>query len=182
MDARTTLRRRLTAAGIGAALLVGLTGCDLFAPQETLHNAATIVGVSTDVGNVAVRNVALVVSGHSTGPAAVSTTLINESSKTTQLRILHKGASQTISLEPDAILLIGGGGVGGETGSGSGSSGGSTSAPGAASDSGKNIIIRELSSTPGGLEPMTFASGSDAVTIQVPVLDERLPWLSTIAP
>jgi hypothetical protein len=181
MDARTTLRRRLTAAGIGAALLVGLTGCDLFAPQETLHNGATITGVSTDVGQVAVRNVVLVVSGHTTGPAAVVTTLINESSKTTQLKILHKGASQTISLEPQAILIIGGGGAGGET-STSGSSGGSTSAPGSASTSSKDIIIRQLSSTPGGLEAMTFASGSDAVTIQVPVLDERLPWLNTIAP
>ena len=130
---------------VGTGLLLGLGGCDLFAPQETLKNGETSDGVSGTTGDIRVANAVLVTS---TGSSAnLVATLVNTSGRAQRVEIqLESGNSRhSVSVKRASSKQLG--------------------VPGG------TIVIFAGQLDPGSVASMYFqASGESAVKLGVPVL------------
>jgi hypothetical protein len=155
------MRRIRSATGavlLAAALLVGLAGCDLFAPQETLYNGETSDGVSGTTGLVHVVNAVLVTS---TGSSAnLVANLVNTSTQTqrVEIQLESAGASHTVTAKRTYSTQLG--------------------VPG-----GTIVIFTGLRLKPGSLASMYFkAAGVSGVQLGVPVLTGSQPQYHDLTP
>lgn len=153
--------RRFTSASaavlVGAALLVGLSGCDLFAPQETLNNAETSDGVSGTTGPVRVANAVLITTTGRT--ANLVTNLVNSSPDAKEVRIeLESTTTHTVTAEAEASTQLG--------------------VPG-----GTIVIFSGQRLEPGSIASVYFeAAGSTGVQLGVPVLTGAQPQYRDLTP
>lgn len=154
---RRTPARAGAAAALTAALLLLLTGCDLFAPQDTLHIGETSDGVSGTVGEVYVANAVLLTAADGDGPAGLVASLVNQGTSTQEVGIHTSAGSETVSLEPSGVVQLG-------------------------VPDGETVEFDGLDAKPGALTDVTFEVGSDTTTLQVPVLDGALAQYSTLVP
>lgn len=146
------------AVSIAAAILVSMTGCDLFAPQETLYIKEASDGVSGNVGPVFIGNAVIVADSQKVGNLVV--TLINQGSSSENVKIAYGSDSQnqqTISLGPAETKQLG-------------------------TADGTLVYFTELTSIPGSLANVGFTTGDAAVDLQVPVLAGDLPPYTTLTP
>jgi hypothetical protein len=150
------LRRLLGGSAVAVALLAGLTACDLLAPQETLHNEETSVGVSAKVGQVFIGNVVLVsTDGQSANLVA---TLVNETGDTQQADIASaSGQRLSFSLDARDTQQLG-------------------------DPAGEDTLLTGLDAPPGSLTQLTITSGGESVGLQVPVVAGDLPPYHTLTP
>ncbi|MFF1633848.1 hypothetical protein [Leifsonia sp. NPDC058248] len=110
-------KTRIAVAGmLGIAVLVGLAGCDLFAPQETKYITETSDGVSGTTGQVFVGNAVLVTSDGGVGNLVATLVNTDESShhvtvqygpaNTTQEFTVEAGDSLQLGTPGDSIVLV----------------------------------------------------------------------------
>lgn len=162
MDARlrpsgtSAARRRATAAVLGVAVLALLTGCDLFAPQDTKDIHETSDGVSGRVGQVFVGNAVLLTLQSGT-PTNLVASLVNNGDKTEHIDISTKAGSESVTLKPSAVVQVG-------------------------SSNGRTVQFQDLGAKPGALADVTFDTGTETLTLRVPVLDGELPQYQDLAP
>ncbi|MFF1878424.1 hypothetical protein [Leifsonia sp. NPDC058230] len=155
-------RRRLAAAGsliLGAALLAGLTGCDLYAPQETLKIKEAADGVNGSVGDITVGNAVLISSNGNTANLVVTFVNGGDDSRSVQVE-KGSGSPQThsVTVPPGAPVVVG--------------------VPGS-----QLIIFTGLDVIPGALFPVYFTSeGETGDLLDVPVLDGALPQYADLTP
>jgi hypothetical protein len=145
------------AAGLSIAVLLLLTGCDLFAPQETLHIGEASDGVSGTVGDVYVANAVLLTDSGGTGPASLVASLVNQATSSREVSIHTSAGSESVALEASQVVQLG--------------------VPG-----GETVEFDGLGATPGALTDVTFENGSDTLTLQVPVLDGALEQYRDLVP
>ena len=155
---RRTRARAAAGAVIAAAILMAMTGCDLYAPQETKYITEASDGVSGTVGSVFVGNAVIVSNAGRVGNLVV--TLINQGSSSADVQIAYGSSPQnmtTIPLEPAETKQLG-------------------------TSDGTLVYFTELDAIPGSLANVGFTAGSDAVSLQVPVLAGDLPPYNTLTP
>jgi hypothetical protein len=70
------VRRTLTALAAAAVVTVGTAGCQVFSPTQTDYPYLPADGIQANLGNVAIRDLVLVVNG--SGEAIVSGGVVNE--------------------------------------------------------------------------------------------------------
>ena len=142
---------------VGTALLLGLGGCDLFAPQETLKNGETSDGVSGTTGPVRVANAVLITTTGRT--ANLVTDLVNTSGDAKQVRIqLESAATHTVTAKAADSTQLG--------------------VPG-----GTIVIFSGQRLEPGSIASVYFqAAGSSGVQLGVPVLTGALPQYRDLTP
>ncbi|GIT78856.1 hypothetical protein LLS1_05250 [Leifsonia sp. LS1] len=157
MTTRRTRARAGAAAGLSVALLLLLTGCDLFAPQDTLHIGETSDGVSGTVGDVYVANAVLLTAADGTGPASLVSSLVNQATSSRDVSIHTTAGSDSVALEASEVVQLG-------------------------VPDGQTIEFDGLDAKPGGLADVTFENGSDTLTLQVPVLDGALAQYRDLVP
>ncbi|WP_431277944.1 hypothetical protein [Leifsonia poae] len=155
-------RRTLASLGsllLGAAVLTGLTGCDLFAPQETENIKDVADGANGAVGDVTVGNAVLVTSNGKTGNLVV--TFVNSGNDTRTIEVSKgDGATQhhSVSVPPGDPVVVG-------------------------VPENQVIIFTGLDSQPGSLFPVYFtADGETGDLLDVPVLDGALPQYADLTP
>ena len=90
---QTPVRRTLTALAAAAVVTVGTAGCQVFSPIQTDYPYAPADGIQANLGNVAIRDLVLVVNG--SGEAMVSGGVVNESNQavTVQFTPQQQGGS-----------------------------------------------------------------------------------------
>lgn len=142
---------------IGVAVLALLTGCDLFAPQDTKDIEETSDGVSGAVGQVFVGNAVLLTLQSGT-PTNLVASLVNNGDKTEHVAVSTSVGSESVTLKPSEVVQVG------------------------SSDGGQTIQFEKLGAKPGSLANVTFDTGTETLTLQVPVLDGSLEQYKDLAP
>ncbi|MFF2051242.1 hypothetical protein ACFVU2_06520 [Leifsonia sp. NPDC058194] len=155
---RTKVRARAgAAAGLSVAVLLLLTGCDLFAPQDTLQIEETSDGVSGRVGDLYVANAVLLTAADGDGPAGLVASLVNQGTSPLDVSIHTTAGSDSVSLAPSGVVQLG-------------------------VPDGQTIEFDGLDAKPGALTDVTFENGSETLTLQVPVLDGGLTQYRDLVP
>jgi hypothetical protein len=98
------VRRTLTALAAAAIVSVGTAGCQVFSPTQTDYQYAPADGVQANLGNVAIRDLVLVIGG--SGDAVVSGGLVNEGNQPVTIQFAPQqqggsgGSGSEVSLQP----------------------------------------------------------------------------------
>ena len=159
------MNSRLTASvALGAAVLLGTTGCAFITPQGTTVQYSPSDGVTIpDSGPLKVRN-ALIVSEEDGGPGNMIAAVVNETDESHTLHIeLGEGASaQEITVRVPARSAVSLGNPAGDT---------------------PPLEIDAVDGPPGATVPVYFQSGdAEGVLWQVPVLDGALDYYGELLP
>ncbi len=154
------MKAKITAAvALTCGILVGLSGCDLFAPQETMNIVEASDGVSGTTGEIFVGNAVIITTTGKIGNLVV--TLVNRDHLTHPVEIQHGVQQrQTVNLTvgPAASKQLG--------------------TPG-----NTLVFITNLNAMPGSLAPVYFDSGNNTgVLLNVPVLTGAQPPYSDLTP
>ena len=144
---------------VAAGLIAGLAACDAVTPQWTTHSYAPSDGVSGELGPVHVRNAFLVTDGGSRASLIVAFVNSDTSPRTVQVQYTADGSVQTTSVNVPAGQLLSVG-------------------PGRQS----TVTLSGLTAKAGSLLPIGMSAGGPFVTLQVPVLDNRLSGYTTLTP
>lgn len=145
------------AAGLSVAVLLLLTGCDLFAPQDTLHIEETSDGVSGTVGDLYVANAVLLTAADGEGPAGLVASLVNQGRSSLDVSVHTTAGSESVSVEPSGVVQLG-------------------------VPDGETVEFDGLDAKPGSLTDVTFENGAETLTLQVPVLDGGLAQYRDLVP
>ncbi|WP_194410935.1 DNA modification methylase [Microbacterium cremeum] len=155
--------RLLASLAVGAALVLGTTGCSMVSPQATTIDYAAAEGINVfESGPVQVRN-AQIVADESGSEGNFVAALINETDESHTLRIeFGEGSSRvsvTVRVPANRTLSLG------------------------AEDGEEPILIEDLDTPPGADIVAFFQSGDAAGELtSVPVLDGTLDYLAPLAP
>jgi hypothetical protein len=155
------VRARIAATVVLAAgILVGTSGCNLFAPQATLLHYDPSDGVSGSVGDIDVRN-ALLISDDGTS-ANFIVTLINQGDSSRQINVQYESDSgkvtDQVTVEERSTVTLG------------------------AQDS-PSVTLRDVDAQPGSLFPVFVQYGDETgAELLVPVLEGTLSEYSTLTP
>jgi len=149
-------RRRVSAALVAVAVLGLLTGCDLFAPQDTKYIQETADGVNGDVGEIFIGN-AVLLTQESSSPTSLVATLINQGESSEEVRIVTSAGSETVTVKPAESVQLG-------------------------TSDGQSVTFDGLDAQPGALADVTFQTSTMTETLQVPVLDGSLPQYQDLVP
>ncbi|AZS37602.1 hypothetical protein CVS47_02242 [Microbacterium lemovicicum] len=151
--------RLIASVALGAAVLLGSTGCSLISPQATLIQYAPSDGVEVmGTGALKVRNVLVVANEAGTAGNLVAA-IVNESDEPQTLDIDVDNGTITDSIRVPAN---------------------STVSLGTAED--EPLLLEGIDAQPGSLLPIYFTSGDQGSLAQVPVLDNTLEYLRDLAP
>jgi hypothetical protein len=152
-------KTRIAVAGmLGIAVLVGLAGCDLFAPQETKNITETSDGVSGTTGQVFVGNAVLVTTDGEVGNLVA--TLVNTDDTSHQVTVQYgaKAVTQGFTVEGNASLQLG--------------------TPGD-----PIVLVQDPDVIAGALFPVSFQQAdTTAITLDVPVLTGAEPPYTDLTP
>jgi hypothetical protein len=149
-------RRRAAAAIVGVAVLGLLTGCDLFAPQDTKYIQETADGVNGDIGAIFIGNAVLLTTDPS-GTTSLVATLVNQGEKNEDVRISTVSGTETVTVKPAESVQTG-------------------------TPDGQAVLFEGLGAKPGSLAYVTFETSTVTETLNVPVLDGGLPQYKDLAP
>lgn len=145
------MKRNLISRGGGVALalalLTGTTGCVVTSPAQTTKTMAPGDGVNVDMGDLHLRNLALV-GGGTDGAATVTGTVDNQTGEDVTLTLAtEEGAKASAKVAAGEALTL--------------------SAP-----DGETVTLDKLSAKPGDMVELVLDTGNDdARTATVPVLD-----------
>ncbi|WP_127820163.1 DNA modification methylase [Microbacterium sp. CPCC 204701] len=155
--------RLIASLAIGAALVLGTTGCSMVSPQATTINYAAAEGVNVfESGPVQVRN-AQIVADESGSEGNFVAALLNETDESHTLRIEFGEGSSRVSVDvrvpANTTLSLG------------------------SEDGEEPILVEDLDTPPGADVVAFFQSGdSEGELTSVPVLDGTLDYLAPLAP
>ncbi|MGO1770089.1 MAG: DNA modification methylase [Microbacterium sp.] len=151
--------RSLASVALGAAVILGATGCGAITPQATTVQYSASDGVNVDLPDdapVTVLN-ALLVTGEDSTDAGFIAALVNRTSDDQTVTISWDGGSAAIEVPGETTLSFG------------------------ASE--EPLLLQNVSSAPGASEEMVFQSGgTEAVAQKIQVFDEELEQFSGLAP
>ena len=155
--------RPIASLAIGAALVLGITGCSMVSPQATTINYAAAEGVNVfQSGPVQVRN-AQIVANESGSEGNFVAALLNRTDEPHVLRIEFGEGSSRNALEVRVPA--------------------NTTVSLGAEDAEEPILIEDLDTLPGADIAAYFQSGdSEGELTSVPVLDGTLDYLAPLAP
>lgn len=153
---RRAARRRVAGVIVGVAVLGLLTGCDLFAPQDTKYIVETADGVNGDIGAIFIGNAVLLTTDPS-GSTSLVATLVNQGEKDEDVRISTDSGSETVTVKPAESVQLG-------------------------TSEGQSVLFEGLGAKPGSLAYVTFQTSTETETLNVPVLDGALPQYQDLAP
>jgi hypothetical protein len=145
---------------VAAGILLGTTGCNLYAPQATTIHYDASDGVSGDVGDLAIRNAILLTEDDENGNLLVH--VVNSSAEDVELLVQYEGVDEKV----DQTITV---------------PGNSTTEIGV--DGGESVAVESPDATAGSLFPVYFQYGDFTGTeLLVPVLDGSLAAYSTLVP
>ncbi|MBZ4488141.1 DNA modification methylase [Microbacterium sp. cx-55] len=155
--------RLIASIALGAAVVLGTSGCAMLAPQSTTiqYSASDGINVPAGSGPVAVRN-ALIVANEDGTEGNLVAAIVNPGDSPEVLNIqVGEGSSAiplTVRMPAATTKSLGDG----ET---------------------DPLLIEDLDAVPGSTVSLYFQSGdSEGVRIDVPVLDGSLDYLAPLAP
>lgn len=156
------MRRRLFAPlALAFSVVLGATGCALNAEIATQKDYDPSDGVGTEVGELALRNIMLII--NSAGDANLVMTVVNTGGEDVSLRVQHTDGSREINETLDiagtpALTRIG-------------------------DDPAEGIVLSGSEVVPGGLAPVYFQyADNPGELVMVPVLDGTLPEYELLVP
>ena len=154
--------RSAAAVAISVVSLSGVAGCAVFSPPTVLRPYVPSDGLSSTVGDVAVRN-ALIVSSAPGQPGVVSAALVNSGEQSAQVTVtVETGSSPTsasFTVAPGTSFTIG-----------SGSGAADLTGGDVESDTTGWLQLPTVTEVPGALVPMTFAAGGATATVNAPIV------------
>lgn len=152
--------RTMATVLVAAGILLGTSGCNLFAPQATTIQYDASDGVSGDLGDLAIRNAMLITEDGENANLVVH--VVNSADEDIELLVQYEGVDEkvdrTLTIDANATTEIG--------------------IPG-----GESVAVQNLNATAGSLFPVYFQYGDlTGVELLVPVLDGTLAEYSTLVP
>lgn len=157
--------RLIASIAVGAAVILGTTGCNILAPQATTidYSASDGVNVPADSGPLSVRN-ALIVADEDGSVGNLVAAIVNDTADELTLEIeVGEGSSavrSSVKVPASRTLSLGD----------------------LANDV-EPLRLDGLDAAPGSTVPVYFQSGDgEGALIQVPVLDGALEYLAPLAP
>lgn len=160
---RPLTARLIGTAALGAAVLLGTTGCAFSSTQATTipYSPAEGVNVPDTSGVLEVRN-ALIVADEDGVDGNLVMAIVNSSDATETLNIEFgedgEGGSATVRVRGGEVLSLG-------------------------AEGNDPLLLEGIDSKPGTTLPVFFQSGDGAgALIMVPVLDGALPYLADLVP
>lgn len=153
------MKARLVASTVLAlGVVIGASGCSMITPQATLIHYDPSDGVGATVGDVAVRNALIISNDGETGNMIF--TVANDGDTSSSISVQYDGNTQTIDLAAGEQIVLGTG-----------------------DEESQPLLLEDIGTEPGSLLPVYFSSpGSEGIEELVPVLDDRLPEYSHLAP
>ncbi|TFD30705.1 DNA modification methylase [Cryobacterium cryoconiti] len=151
--------RTIVSVVVAAGILLGTSGCNLFAPQSTTAKYDASDGVSGDVGDLAIRNAILL--SEDGDVANLLVTVVNSSDSAQSLNVQYDDGSdkvtQEVNVDANSSVTLG------------------------TEDAPTVTVTADLEL--GSLFPVFFQYGSETgVEVLVPVLDGTLDEYSTLLP
>ena len=145
---------------VAAGILLGTSGCNLFAPQATTIHYDASDGVSGNLGDLAIRNAMLITDDGENANLVVH--VVNGGDDDIELLVQYDGAGEkvdkTVTIDANATTEFG--------------------IPG-----GESVAVESLNASAGSLFPVFFQYGDlTGIELLVPVLDGTLPEYSTLVP
>lgn len=151
--------RAAACVALVGAMVLGLTGCEFFAPQQTTRSYSASDGVNGTVGPIDIRNAFLVTVDGTDASLIVS--LINSSATARSVSMQYNSASgvtsQSVVVPANSSLAV---------------------RPGEP----VTVTFSGLTAKIGSLLPVFFSSGGTNDQLGVPVLDNSLPGYATLTP
>lgn len=152
--------RTMATVVVAAGILLGTSGCNLFAPQATTLSYDASDGVSGDLGTLAIRNALLITEDGARANLVVH--VVNSSADPIELLVQYEGADQkvntTVTVDANATTEFGIG-------------------------DGPRVDVESPIVTAGSLFPVFFQYGDlTGIKLLVPVLDGTLSPYSTLVP
>jgi hypothetical protein len=142
---------------LALGLALGMSGCTLLTPQDTLHMQETSNGVGGSVGHIDVRN-AVIISNSKGSVGNLVVTLVNNDDKAHYVSIVHGSTTKSVGIPALGVKKLG-------------------------SDEGKRVQFAPLGAKPGSLTDVYFTySGATGTQLQVPVLKSTFPGFEGYAP
>jgi hypothetical protein len=164
--------RLIASLAMGAAVLLGATGCSMIAPQGTTVQYAPSDGISVPdaSGPLRVRN-ALIVANEDGSAGNLVAAVVNASDEDQVLNLEIGEGSDAVSKTVRVAA-------------------GTTKSLGVSDVTGVEnlvgadpLLIEDLDTVPGSTVPVYFQSGDgDGARVEIPVLDGTLSYLSELAP
>jgi hypothetical protein len=152
--------RTMATVVVAAGILLGTSGCNLYAPQATTNQYDASDGVSGDVGDLAVRNAILFTDDGENANLLVH--IVNSSADDIDLVVQYEGDDERVTTEVTVA-------------------GNSTTEVGV--DGGETVLVESPNATAGSLLPVFFQYGDLTGTeLLVPVLDGSLEAYSDLVP
>jgi len=152
--------RTMATVVVAAGILLGTSGCNLFAPQATTIHYDASDGVSGNLGDLAIRNAMLITDDGENANLVVH--VVNGGDDDIELLVQYDGAGEkvdkTVTIDANATTEFG--------------------IPG-----GESVAVESLNASAGSLFPVFFQYGDlTGIELLVPVLDGTLPEYSTLVP
>ena len=152
--------RTMATVVVAAGILLGTSGCNLFAPQATTIHYDASDGVSGNLGDLAIRNAMLITDDGENANLVVH--VVNGSDEDIDLLVQYEGVDEkvdkTVTIDANATTEFG--------------------IPG-----GESVAVESLNASAGSLFPVFFQYGDlTGIELLVPVLDGTLPEYSTLVP
>ena len=160
-----SVKSRLFASlAVGAAVVLGTTGCNLVAPQATTIDYSASDGVNVpESGPLQVRNALIVADEEGTVGNFVAA-IVNDTTKSQMLRLEVGEGSSAVRASVNVAA-------------------GSTLSLGDLANDVAPLQLDGIDAVPGSTIPIFFQSGdAEGALIQVPVLDGALEYLRPLAP
>lgn len=148
--------RLIASLALGAAVVLGTTGCNMLAPQATTIQYSASDGVNVpDSGPVLIRN-AMVIANEDGTLGNFIAGLVNNTDESVTLNVSIADQRQTVEVPANTMLSLG-----------------VDSAP----------LLFDDAGTPGADVEASFQSGEgEGVRINVPILDGTLPYYTEFVP
>lgn len=157
--------RLIASVALGAAVLLGTTGCNLIAPQATTidYSASDGVNVPAAAGPLSVRNALIVADDDGTTGNLVAA-IVNDTTDQLVLRIEVGEGSSAVRAAVNVPA-------------------GRTLSLGDLANDVEPLRLDDIDAVPGSTVPVYFQSGDgEGSLMQVPVLDGALEYLAPLAP
>lgn len=150
--------RIFASIALGAALLLGSTGCSMLAPQATLLPYAPSDGIEVpSSGPLEVRNALIVANADGTDGNLVAA-IVNDTDTEQVLLVGLNNVVKAVKVPAGSVVSLG-------------------------AESTPPLLIEGLNAKPGADVSATFQSGSGTgVEVELPVLDGTLPQYATLVP
>jgi len=151
--------RSIASVALGAAVLLGTTGCSMLAPQATQIQYAPSDGIEVfGTGELHIRNVLIVANEEGTEGNLIAA-IVNDTAEPQTLSIDVDNGTVTDTIRVPANTTV--------------SLGTAETEP---------LLLEGIDAMPGSLLPIYFASGEEGSLADVPVLDNTLEYLRDLAP